>query len=91
VIICTPDKTSRNAYVHAVVQLNRRTRTLFDEAGIFAKFGVLPRSIPDYLALVGDAADGFPGCPAGAQNRLRRSLPNTGTSKLFRPIRALGT
>jgi 5'-3' exonuclease len=44
-----------------VVQLNRRTRTFFDEAGIVAKFGVPPRSIPDYLALVGDAADGFPG------------------------------
>jgi 5'-3' exonuclease len=44
-----------------VVQLNRRTRTVFDEAGIVAKFGVSPESIPDYLALVGDAADGFPG------------------------------
>jgi 5'-3' exonuclease len=44
-----------------VVQLNRRTRTYFDEAGIVAKFGVSPTSIPDYLALVGDAADGFPG------------------------------
>ena len=46
-----------------VVQLNRRTRTTFDEAGIVAKFGVPPASIPDYLALVGDAADGFPGLP----------------------------
>jgi 5'-3' exonuclease len=45
------------------VQLNRRTRTFFDEAGIVAKFGVSPKSIPDYLALVGDAADGFPGLP----------------------------
>jgi 5'-3' exonuclease len=46
-----------------VVQLNRRTRTYYDEAGVVAKFGVLPESIPDYLALVGDAADGFPGLP----------------------------
>jgi 5'-3' exonuclease len=46
-----------------VVQLNRRTRTFFDEAGVVAKFGVPPESIPDYLALVGDAADGFPGLP----------------------------
>jgi 5'-3' exonuclease len=45
------------------VQLNRRTNTIFNEAGIAAKFGVPPASIPDYLALVGDAADGFPGLP----------------------------
>jgi 5'-3' exonuclease len=41
--------------------LNRRTRTTIDEAGVVAKFGVPPESIPDYLALVGDAADGYPG------------------------------
>jgi 5'-3' exonuclease len=39
----------------------RRTRTICDEAGVIAKFGVLPESIPDYLALVGDSADGYPG------------------------------
>ena len=44
-----------------VVQMNRRTRTIRDEAGVIAKFGVPPESIPDYLALVGDAADGYPG------------------------------
>jgi 5'-3' exonuclease len=44
-----------------IVQLNRRTRVTFDEAGIGQKFGVPPSSIPDYLALVGDAADGYPG------------------------------
>jgi len=43
------------------VQLNRRTRATLDEAGVVAKFGVSPASIPDYLALVGDAADGYPG------------------------------
>ncbi|HEY0383863.1 MAG TPA: 5'-3' exonuclease H3TH domain-containing protein [Candidatus Elarobacter sp.] len=64
VIICTPDKDLAQCVRGTrVVQLNRRTRTFFDEAGIVAKFGVLPRSIPDYLALVGDAADGFPGLP----------------------------
>jgi 5'-3' exonuclease len=64
VIICTPDKDLAQC-VHGtrIVQLNRRTRTFFDEAGVVAKFGVLPESIPDYLALVGDAADGFPGLP----------------------------
>jgi 5'-3' exonuclease len=62
VIICTPDKDLAQCVRGTrVVQLNRRTRTFFDEAGIVAKFGVLPQSIPDYLALVGDAADGFPG------------------------------
>jgi 5'-3' exonuclease len=62
VIICTPDKDLAQCVRGTrVVQLNRRTRTYFDEAGVVAKFGVLPESIPDYLALVGDAADGFPG------------------------------
>ncbi|MDP9105766.1 MAG: flap endonuclease [Candidatus Eremiobacteraeota bacterium] len=64
VIICTPDKDLAQCVRGTrVVQLNRRTRTYFDEAGIVAKFGVSPESIPDYLALVGDAADGFPGLP----------------------------
>ncbi len=64
VIICTPDKDLAQCVrgTH-VVQLNRRTRTFFDESAIRAKFGVSPASIPDYLALVGDAADGFPGLP----------------------------
>jgi 5'-3' exonuclease len=44
--------------------MNRRTRVIFDEDAVVAKFGVRPASIPDYLALVGDAADGYPG-PAG--------------------------
>jgi 5'-3' exonuclease len=62
VIICTPDKDlAQSVRGTRVVQLHRRTRTFFDEAGIVAKFGVPPESIPDYLALVGDAADGFPG------------------------------
>jgi 5'-3' exonuclease len=64
VFICTPDKDlAQSVRGTRVVQLNRRTRTLFDEAGIVTKFGVPPASIPDYLALVGDAADGFPGLP----------------------------
>ncbi len=62
VIICTPDKDLAQC-VHGtrVVQLNRRTRVVIDEAGVVQKFGVTPTSIPDYLALVGDAADGYPG------------------------------
>ena len=62
VIICTPDKDLAQCVQGTrVVQMNRRTRTTFDEAGIRGKFGVSPASIPDYLALVGDAADGYPG------------------------------
>jgi 5'-3' exonuclease len=62
VVICTPDKDLAQCVRGTrVVQLYRRTRTTLDEAGIVAKFGVLPASIPDYLALVGDAADGYPG------------------------------
>jgi 5'-3' exonuclease len=62
VIVCTPDKDLAQCVRGTrVVQLNRRTRELRDEAGIIAKFGVPPASIPDYLALVGDAADGYPG------------------------------
>jgi len=62
VIICTPDKDLAQCVRGTrVVQMNRRLRTIRDEAGVIAKFGVPPASIPDYLALVGDAADGFPG------------------------------
>ena len=62
VIICTPDKDLAQCVSGTrVVQLNRRTRIILDEAGVVQKFGVAPRSIPDYLALVGDAADGYPG------------------------------
>src|SRR5262245_38034493 len=59
VVICTPDKDlSQCVSGTRVVQLNRRTRVTLDEAGVIKKFGVSPESIPDYLALVGDAADG---------------------------------
>ena len=61
-VICTPDKDLGQCVVgDRVVQLDRRKDVVFDEAGIVAKFGVLPTSIPDWLALVGDSADGFPG------------------------------
>jgi 5'-3' exonuclease len=62
VVICTPDKDlAQSVRGTRVVQLNRRTRVTIDEAGIIQKFGVPPLSIPDYLALVGDSADGYPG------------------------------
>jgi 5'-3' exonuclease len=62
VLICTPDKDLAQCVRGTrVVQLIRRTRTIRAEADVVAKFGVHPESIPDYLALVGDASDGYPG------------------------------
>ena len=62
VVICTPDKDLAQCVSGTrIVQLNRRTRVIFDEYGVIQKFGVPPASIPDYLALVGDSADGYPG------------------------------
>lgn len=62
VLICTPDKDLAQCVVDPrVVQFDRRQRKLIDEAAVREKFGVTPASIPDYLALVGDSADGFPG------------------------------
>jgi 5'-3' exonuclease len=62
VLICTPDKDlAQSVRGIRVVQMDRRARTIRDEAGVIAKFGVPPASIPDYLALVGDSSDGYPG------------------------------
>ena len=64
VIICTPDKDLAQCVRGTrIVQLNRRTRVTLDEAGVVQKLGVSVESIPDYLALVGDSADGYPGLP----------------------------
>ncbi len=62
VFVCTPDKDLAQCVVgERVVQVDRRRRLVIDERGVVEKFGVRPESIPDWLALVGDAADGFPG------------------------------
>jgi len=62
VLICTPDKDLGQCVSGTrIVQLIRRTNAILDEKGVEQKFGVLPESIPDYLALVGDSADGYPG------------------------------
>jgi 5'-3' exonuclease len=64
VLICTPDKDLGQCVQGTrVVQLDRRKAQIFDAAGVKEKFGVPPASIPDYLGLVGDSADGFPGLP----------------------------
>ena len=75
VIICTPDKDlSQCVRGERVVQLDRRKRELRDERGVVARFGVAPESIPDYLALVGDSADGFPGVPGWGEKASGRVL-----------------
>jgi 5'-3' exonuclease len=62
VLICTPDKDLAQCVRDPVaVQWDRRADVRYDEAAVVAKFGVPPAAIPDYLALVGDSADGFPG------------------------------
>ena len=62
VMICSPDKDLAQCVSgNRIVQLDRRAATIRDEAGVVARFGVEPESIPDYLALVGDSADGYPG------------------------------
>jgi 5'-3' exonuclease len=62
--ICTPDKDLAQCVSgNRVIQYDRRQRKVIDASGVVGKFGVSPESIPDYLALVGDAADGYPGIP----------------------------
>jgi len=63
VLICTPDKDLGQCVGGKVLQLDLRKDTLLDPDGVKDKFGVPPESIPDWLALVGDSADGFPGLP----------------------------
>lgn len=80
VVICTPDKDLAQCVEgERVVQLDRRTNTVRGEAGVWSKFGVAPRSIPDWLALVGDAADGFPGLPGWGPRASSAVLAHYGT------------
>jgi len=75
VIICTPDKDlGQCVRDDRVVQLDRRSGTVRNEAGVVEAFGVPPSSIPDYLALVGDSADGFPGLPGWGPKSARTVL-----------------
>jgi 5'-3' exonuclease len=64
VVICSPDKDLAQCVIgERVVQLDRRSETIRDEKGVIERFGTAPATIPDWLALVGDSADGFPGLP----------------------------
>jgi 5'-3' exonuclease len=64
ILVCTPDKDMAQLVRDArVVLWDRRRRIVYDDAAVRAKWGVPPESIPDWLALVGDSSDGFPGLP----------------------------
>ena len=73
IVICSPDKDlAQMVRGQRVVCLDRRKKVTLDEAGVLEKFGVSPKSIPDYLGLVGDSADGIPGIPRwGAKTAAR--------------------
>ncbi len=80
VIICTPDKDLAQCVVgDRVVQLDRRKGTISGESGVRDKFGVSPHSIPDWLALVGDSADGFPGLAGWGKRSASVVLAHYGT------------
>ena len=80
VVICTPDKDlAQCVRGERVVQLDRRADAVRDEAGVRERFGVGPASIPDYLALVGDSADGFPGLPGWGAKSAATVLARWGT------------
>jgi 5'-3' exonuclease len=80
VLICTPDKDlAQCVQGRRVVQLDRRNETVVDEDGVRAKFGVSPSSIPDFLGLVGDSADGFPGLSGWGKRSAALVLSHYGT------------
>jgi len=90
VCIWTPDKDLAQCVVdERVVQIDRRTKAIRDAAGVRAKFGVDPPLIPDYLALVGDSADGYPGMPGIGPKGAARLLSQYGALERF-PLSVLG-
>jgi 5'-3' exonuclease len=86
VVIATPDKDlAQCVRARHVVMLDRRRKTLLDEDGVRAKFGVSPSSIPDWLALVGDSADGYPGLPGWGERSAAAVLSRYGTIEAIPP------
>lgn len=81
VVICTPDKDLAQCVSdeRGIVQYDRRKGVRYDEAGVVEKFGVPPMSIPDYLGLVGDTADGFPGLKGWGAKSTAAVLSRYGT------------
>jgi 5'-3' exonuclease len=86
VCIWTPDKDLAQCVVgERVVQVERRTHVVRDAAGVVDKFGVEPRFIPDFLALVGDSADGYPGIPKIGKKTAGRLIRKHGAIEDFPP------
>jgi 5'-3' exonuclease len=86
VCIWTPDKDlAQCVRADRVVQMDRRSNTIRDEAGVRAKFGVDPVHIPDYLALVGDTADGYPGIAGIGAKGAARLIAAHGPIEQFPP------
>lgn len=84
VVICTPDKDMTQVVLaDRIITYNRRERSVLDEGGVMAKFGVRPESIPDYLALVGDSADGVPGIPGWGAKSTAAVLARYGRIELI--------
>ena len=90
VSIWTPDKDLAQCVVaNRVVQVDRKSGRIRDAAGVQEKFGVAPQFIPDYLALVGDAADGYPGIPRCGAKTAARLITRHGPIEQF-PAEVLG-
>ena len=84
VCIWTPDKDLAQCVVETrIVQVDRRAKTIRDAEAIFKKFGVSPSLIPDFLALVGDSADGYPGIPGIGKTGAARLLNMYGPIESF--------
>ena len=85
IVICSPDKDLCQVVSgDKVVCLDRRREIVLDEPSVIDKFGVAPPSIPDYLALVGDNADGIPGIPRWGASALQQSSVPIRTSRAYR-------
>jgi 5'-3' exonuclease len=88
VLICTPDKDMAQLVDDArVVLLDRRRRITYDEPAVLAKWGVPPSAIPDWLALVGDSSDGYPGLPGWGAKSAAAVLARYGSLEAI-PARA---
>lgn len=86
VCIWTPDKDLAQSVVgDRVVQMDRRSGQMRNADGVLAKFGVMPVHIPDYLALVGDSADGYPGIPGIGAKTAARLIQRHGLIEQFPP------
>ena len=78
IVVCSPDKDLAQLVGGKVVCWDRRRELIYDEAAVLEKYGVPPASIPDYLALVGDSADGIPGIPGWGAKSVATILSNFG-------------